>query len=438
MSAHLRPLSPIERTFWRLNAGASLNFTVIAHVRGTLDLRAIGQALLSVQERHPMLRATLETSNPDEPILVADAAGPLRVRLGSDDWRTEVERELATPLNEQIGPLVRAVWIPEVGGGRLLLTFHHAISDAWSGVYVARDALVAIAASEGHGRAAGPLEDVEAVDDRLVPKASGFLGTLSALLHVLREVVSMLVRGRPVRLLEDEDVPCTERGVRIVAVEIDEDTAGTIAARARKEGTTVHGALLAAIGLGVAADHGKGRHSMALGTPINLRDTLEPSPGEGVGFYVSMHAFRRRVSEDDDLWELARGIRRAVHGAIESDTGHVTLAALPLIYNNFRGSKRTPQELAEVWERKLYGSGGLTNLGKLGLDTRYGSVELMTMQFAVATGALGTYACAATSTRGEIALNFSFADPTFTAEHADAVVERTLGFLLGALESPSE
>lgn len=434
MASVLRPLSPVERTLWRLSAGASLNITTVAHIRGPLDLSAIGRGLVVAQGRHPLLRATIESSDRAQPVFVADAAGPLRARLGSDDWRVEVERELVAPMDARIGPLARAVWVPEAGGGRLLLTLNHAIADPRSGVIALRDALMAIALQSGQrGRALVPVEDVPAVEDGLAARGRGLLGALAATGERIVQAVQNFTIGRPVSLPEDQPVPCTERRIRFIPVEIDPDITAALTARARKEGATVNSALLAAASLGVAGNIGR-KQPHGLAVTVDLRPSLDPAPDETVGMYGSLMLFRKKVGPNDSFWELARSIRHFVHDGQDRLRPHSTINTLPVTFQACGGHKREPADLALTWESKTHITTGLTNLGKLAIETDFGPFSVRSYQVAINPSAMGSYVCTATCTRGQIDWNFMFGDPTFEKDHAESVVSATLDRLLGALD----
>ena len=135
----LHRLDPADPTY---NVGIRIDLA------GSVDLRALGQALTRVVARHEVLRShfpevgggpALAIVPPAEvPLPVLDLSG-LAAAAGqqatgaADRW---AGREVRRPFDLGRGPLIRALWIDlgstEVPGGRLVLTLHHTVSDGWS------------------------------------------------------------------------------------------------------------------------------------------------------------------------------------------------------------------------------------------------------------------------------------------------------------------
>ncbi len=63
----LRYLSPIERLFWLLDFTTPRHFCVAAQIDGRASIDQWKRALLMVQGRHPLLRASIELDDRDMP-----------------------------------------------------------------------------------------------------------------------------------------------------------------------------------------------------------------------------------------------------------------------------------------------------------------------------------------------------------------------------------
>lgn len=450
----LRPLSPSERATWRVSAGSCLNFTTIARVRGPLHADFLRAALGPLQRRHPLLAATIDTSDPASPVF-RTGAPPLGFRVASGDWRDEVDRELAERFDVDTGPLGRVVWMPDEGGGHLFLTLHHAIGDGKSGVYALRD-LVAAAVGEGVGGderrdqragptdgpapaadALAPLSESASLESRLGPRGRGLRLVSAVLRFFLGELVADRTIGRGTILPTDADADPTERRTRLVPYEFEPAFVSRLVRRARAEGTTVHGALVAAIALGIAGEFGE-RLPLYLGFPVDLRDALVPPMGEEVGMYVSALRHREQVAPTDPFWPLARRIRDSI--AADKDAGlHEALAhGLPLAEFAARGRRSTPEDFVRRFAGAVNSSGGLTNLGRLDIATRFGPVALEAVHFAVNTSAFGVYVTTATSTDGRLNWNFMFAEPNIAIEHGRRLAAETVAILTNAVDSEEE
>ncbi len=432
-----RPLSRVEHTIWRISRAAPLNFATVGVVEGPVDAERLRRAAASVQARHPFFRARIDHSNfrrpcfrwPDEvPALDIEIAEP------GEGWVDVMERALNHRFDAANEPLVRIAWVPEgPERGRLVVTFHHVIGDGLSGVFVLRDLVAAAAGS--HEGALVPLGDTRPIDDRLAPRARGLAGKLRVARFLASETWTQWRHGAPAHPRIDEPAPPQSRTVRVVPHELDAETTTRIAARARAEGTSVHGALLAAIALSVVADHDADRPvPIVLGSPIDLRRRLEPPAGEDAGFFVSMIPFRCRLDHSMPFWDLARAIKGDVTAAQRSGLADYALLALPVAMFLLGGHRRDGDAFAARWEKAVHSTSGLTNLGRLDIETTFGDLRLDAVHFSVNPSALGHYVCTATSLHGRLFWNFMTPEPLFDREHAHALADATVARVLAAVD----
>lgn len=431
MTERIRPLSPIERTVWRLNAGSSLNFTTIARVRGDLSMEAIRRGVRFIQARHPHLRKGIDGTDWSRPWFVSCDAEIVPECHADADWVGIVEGELTRPFDEA-GPLARVIWLPTNSGGRLLLTLHHAISDGKSGVFAMRDLL---AGSTGLAESMGleQLPEPPRVDDVLAPLARGLRGWLGLARFVARESVDDFRIGKPCEPRYDETPRCSERMTMVVPREFAPDFVSRLAARARSERTSVHGILLAAMSFAIAEDRADDESIVYVGSPIDLRPSLEPPVGEDVGYYVSFLPFRRRIERSDDIWQVARELKQSLVAGRAARREHVAARAMQVVEKMIRGDSLTPTEFVHAWEDTVQSTSGLTNLGRLDVPTSFGDLELEAMHFAVGASALSAQVATATSTGGRLNWNLEFTSPTFTRAHALALADRMVALVDAAV-----
>lgn len=429
-----RRLSPLETGLWRMDQAAPLNFATVAEISGPLDAAALRVALDATQSRHAHLRERIIVDDARRPAFTREGVAALPLRIAENDWLAEVEREINDAVPAEVGPLARCVLVPtREGSCRVILTLHHSIGDGMSGAYLMRDLIQSAgAAAEGLPADLAPLTDDTPLDDRVPP--GGLAGLWAKLRFVLSELVHLLTRGTPVRMRRDRTVPCWERRTRLIHEVLDPDLSARLANRAREEGTTVHGALSAAITLGLVEDTGvkRGAH-VVFGSPVNLRKDLSPPVADDVGFYVSMLAFHAVVRPDMRLWDLARAVRASLTADRERGTPAAVIGLLPLLFALIGGARTSPRTLAARWERMVPATTGLTNLGRLDVETTHGPLRIESLHFAAAPSALGDFLCTATSLHGRIFWNFLWPDPTLDADHATDLVRRIVARLRSAI-----
>jgi hypothetical protein len=413
-----------------------MNACAIAGVRGELSHARLRWALDAVQRRHPLLQMRIAAGR-DGPVFLPDSqALPLRtLEVDEAAWVEEVERELATPFDTEKGPLARIVWLRHGEAyGRLLVPYHHVLGDAMSGVLVARD----VVRAAGTGEAPPELGDIQPLESRLPASARGWSGTwgrLRILLGLTRRRVQL---GAPLLVHSAAEVPPSERRARITPYRLERELTEALVARCRSEGCTVQSALLAATGLGVLRDACAVRaRPLALVTTVTLRSRLDPPVGpDDVGFFVGTLQYWRRIRPDTPLWELARRIRAEM--AADLDAGVPTLSAplLGLIYRMSGGDRVPPEELTRRWVKLNGVTAGVTNLGRLDMETELGDLRMEELHV---TGALASsFLCAASTLAGRLQLNFAWAEPTLDESHATRLFAEIVAILRDAVAANEE
>ena len=429
-----RPLSPVEKVIWRLNEGASLNVTMICRIRGALAEDVLREALDRLQQRHPYLRVRVEDSAQGLVYRVNDVPTiPLRVRdVPADGWLPIVEEEINRAIPSETGPLVRCIHLRHREElSHLLVTFHHVIGDAMSGAYMVRDILAAAKGQPLQPLSATPsTTDTIPMDLRLPAYTRGLRGVLCGIKFELRSSWQDVRFRKPDRMRLDAVEPPHGRTVRVYSHELDSTLTRKITDRARHECTSVHGALSAAMCLAVAADVGEDEPiSMKFRTPVNVRRFMRPPVHEDLGFFASMVFFRDRVSSRDDFWDLARRIRVQIQTEIDRGTPCMLVRLMPLLYRLLKGDTLTQEQLASRWRDATPSTCGITNIGRLDIETQFGELNIDALHFAVAPSALADFSCTASSVGGRMNCNFLCPEPVFDRQHAQDLVTHILNRL---------
>ncbi len=406
-----RPLSPSEAVLWWLDQATRLNFTTVVEVEG-LPVDHLPAALAALQRRHPALRLRIQLIDGAPHFLPSER--PIPVREASD-LRAALEEEIDRPMPSDEGPLLRCVHLP----GHVLLTFHHSVGDGFSGVYAARDLLTLLAAgARGEAMELAPFADLVSADDHLPRRLRRprFLATAAAFAG--RRAWSGLREGPPLHFGTpggslDARVP------RVCLKRLEPELVAALAARAKAEDTTLHGALAAAHLRAVAALHGGGA-TMGFATPVSLRPHLEPPVGEQLGYYVGAADARLRVDPEGDPWALARAIRGQVIRDVQSGACMMLSRFGPRLLRHFTRGPATPLQVAE----RLYalrGTTGLTNLGRVRIDADLGPMRLKGLHFVVSPSALGDQVATAIGYEGAVYWNLCFSEPTVSRDQAEVL-----------------
>lgn len=403
-----RPLTPTEALIWQLDRAASLNFCTLLKVEG-LNADALRAGLDALQARHPALRLRIERDGPS--FVPCELKIPLRI--SSDPYLAELERELMQRFDSASGPLMRAVWISETQ--HLLLTFQHCVGDGGSGVIAANDLLRAAAGYlRGQAPQLEPLARHVSAEECLPPKLRGLRFLTALATHGARAKFKALRLGEALRSPELH-VPFDERQLHVLEARFEAQQVEPWLARARREGTTLHG-LLGAVHMQAMAAQ-SGARVLRFASPVGLRGLLDAPLSEAIGCYVGSSNARLAVDPSASPWPLARALRRSVARDVANGVCMLPQRFGARAYRHFtRGG--APPELVGQRLHALRGSCGLTNLGRVELQGNLSPLIVRELSFAVAMSCLGDQLATATTFGGRLHWNLCCASPSVPAEPA--------------------
>ncbi len=395
-----------------MDQAVPLNGMMVAHVRGRLGPGMLEAGLVRLQQRHPMLRAHIVPG--PRPLLSTANPRPIALRVvprtGPDTWHAVAEEELNRPFLPGENPLWRAVLVAGADAGaeecELLLSHHHVLADATAVTSCFRELLTdAAALSRGESLApVVPLPMRPSLNELLVvggprPRLKMFTYMNSFLwrhlLARLRRPRKLSIQGGDGRVAP----PPAQRRSRLLHHTLTPAQTAALAARCRQEGTTVQGALGAALLLALYRDLGPAPATVGCFSTVNLRDRLREALDGEVGLFVSQattfHRLRPGPGDPNHaLWELARDFRvRLVH-VIDRGEPYMTFPWLGLFIP--RGKDPLPGLLRRV-DLSAPFAAGITNAGRLPLPTRYGALTLVKLHIVIGVALIAPIVVAATT-----------------------------------------
>lgn len=356
-SDRIRPLGPFEHVFWLIDQNRPVHFAVTAQIAGTASPDDWRQALDHVQGRHPVFSVCIEGSPGSVPWFRQAAAPiPLRVVEGNPrtSWATKVGEELATPFDPKQAPLIRALLIQDGQSTAFTLVAHHSIADGLSIAYAIRDTLSALSG--------GLLEPLP-----LLPSQEEILGA--------REEPAALAGAFEPQYAAPTGTPATYRRLdggrpTVNSLRLAPALTESLRHRARWEGTTVHGALCAALAIAgrkVCADWQK--IPLRIASPISIRQILDVGESCGVFLTAAIGVFDRQAT---GFWEVARDARNTVARGQARDSAAALLSAFEEVVGTGAEIPAAAEFIATVFAHEAT----LTNLGALTFDSRFGPLKL--------------------------------------------------------------
>ncbi|WP_447040836.1 amino acid adenylation domain-containing protein [Streptomyces sp. DSM 118878] len=312
------PLSYAQQRLWFLQhlQGPSPAYNIPAALRlsGDVDREALEAALSDLAERHESLRTVFaeDEHGPYQKVLSPAEARPglpvediteerLAERL-ADAARTGIDLTADTPLRARLFALAPQEHV-------LLLVIHHAATDGWSLLPLARDIVTAYAArSEGNAPDWAPLPvqyadyslwqraRLGSEDDPESPVARQLAHWTAELADLPAELALPTDRPRPLVASEDGDE---------VGFDVPAEVHQSLLRLARESGASLFMVVQAALAalltrLGAGAD-------VPIGTPVAGRD--DEAVEDLIGFFVNTLVLRTDTAGDPTFTELLDRVR---------------------------------------------------------------------------------------------------------------------------------
>jgi len=336
-----RPVGTAERFYWLFDRVSCTNFVVVAELVRPIDPGALAEALGEARQAYPLLDARIGLDEKGQVILEPGLAPAERsrvdVRAVDGDGAAGVATQLSEPFPWGSHPLHRfALHRRADSSERLVATFHHALLDARSGLWLVERILARALCGEALGSAPA----LPPCQESLYPaRWKGVRARLGAL--------GMVLRGR-LESMGSVQIPIEGQGPRrplVLSLALDPPASAAWLERARREGTTVHGGLCAAQLIALRAEiEEQGSRKLSLYHPVDLRPSFEPAlETSAPGMFISMVPTSHQLGPEIDLWGLAREIRARVVCAVERGDAHLAWTGSPPMWifpPDERGARR--------------------------------------------------------------------------------------------------
>ncbi|MFD4024552.1 peptide synthetase [Streptomyces sp. NPDC058576] len=289
----VRELGAFERTIDLYMHRNPVQFSLVAEFDREISEPALVRALGRVQERHPLLRVSVDRRAPTARYRWTDGRIPVESAAAGTPWQAIVADEQTRPVAPEPGPLARAVRVPGETGSVIVVTFAHQITDGTGAVRVLTDLVTALDGGDG--------SDEETSSHGVPPCQEDLLSALDTT-EPERDTPQENDAGPPGEL-----TPFSARTPHVSALALPDGLTARLVDRCRDENVSVHAALCAAA---CTVFHREGRDRVRVLSPVDLRRAAGLPDGVANRF-----AGARTVSEKaaaGDFWERARRHHRAL------------------------------------------------------------------------------------------------------------------------------
>jgi amino acid adenylation domain-containing protein len=315
------PLSFAQERLWFLHQldpmSALYNITLALLLEGPLDEELLGRAVREVVRRHEVLRTTF-VSDGGIPRLVVGVGADAALEVvdlshvkGVPDDQAQIEKRLTEearqPFDLAKGPLLRLNLFRLAPDEHVIhLVMHHIISDAWSIVVFAREAIELYQAFVSGRPSALPEMTVQYADYAHWQRETLTPAVQAAELEYWR---TQLAGAEPLDLPTDRPRPpvVSFAGEREMLA-LPRDRTAELRAFCRRESVTPFVTLLAAFSL--VLGRYSGQDDIVIGTPVSNRERAEV---EGlIGIFVNTVVIRAVLGGEPTFRELVHRLRRTV------------------------------------------------------------------------------------------------------------------------------
>jgi NRPS condensation-like uncharacterized protein len=357
----IRALGAREHMFWLMDQKHPVHLTVTAEVKGITKAQSWRDALDAVQKRHPILSTLIKRNEEGQPALYqVDAAPiPLRVVDGSvqEHWELELDREMALRFTPEQAPLIRTVLIHKPQSAVLIVIAHHSIADGMALVFLIRDLLQVLSG-----------ERIEAFS--FSSSGEELLNKLPKREEIVQAEASQAgaPAAEPALYREGDGL-----APRASARKLDENLTAALREQARREGTTVQGAVCAALVLaGRKTSSTWRKQSVRVMSPVNARAHLRA--GEACGLYLGAGAMIPfQPGDSSDFWELARFAKQKISPSQTFQSLSASLHGLEAIMTKDMDVETAAQIAAGAFARELM----VSNLGQMPYGSEFGRLRLV-------------------------------------------------------------
>lgn len=140
-----RKLMLVERIMY-VDSETPLNVVYTARINGEISEENIKIALYKIQQKHPLLRVSIDHKSAEYPFFVEEkeiSSIPLRIveRKTDQDWLSESENEWYRIFEDNKKPMAQLVWVKDEKISELLWVMPHCLCDGTTGVTLIRELL---------------------------------------------------------------------------------------------------------------------------------------------------------------------------------------------------------------------------------------------------------------------------------------------------------
>lgn len=424
-----RPMGQTEKLFHKMQEYGGANTCAIAELRGRFDAERMTHGLRRLVARHALLRCRVELQDGWPQLLLhTHSELPLTVVPGGEsalDAQIAVAAE--TNYYEQAWLWSLTCIVDRAGVDRfwLVLGMNHSIADGTSLCHTLHNMVRAF--SDPAAVSGEQVTRLEPTLESYLQHRVGLGDHFKFWPLQLRKAMFPTDTVKP-----DGTAEASGRKTRTVFRQFDAAFSQQLRHKAREKGTTVNGALSAAIVFSVARRLDVQRRlRISLETNVSFRKHFNV-PNDQAGPLVSILSAIFKLDGSRAFWDLARECKHTLVAAQEKNlhwaANHMWESLQRWMSDAARMKYMNGEKLGRL------DTAGISNVGELDLPTELPGLTIENMRFTAAQHGFGYYfAFYVLSLGGKLCLNLAFAEPVVSHASAQAFIASVADLLERAI-----
>nr|WP_068888570.1 condensation domain-containing protein [Pedobacter panaciterrae] len=346
-----------------VDSSTPLNCVFAVTIRGSFTLERLRNALNKVQQKHPLLRASIKEDNAGVPYFVSSnklAEIPIRIseRVSDNDWKIQSKVEWRKLFDGKNAPLARVVWLKDAEVSDLILVCPHCICDGTTFVTLMSEVLELLDKPEKELSSYLPFNSMEGL---LSPSFKASKG------KVLKARFFSVV-ARLFFLFKSTKINKPVGQNYLLHWRLDADSTAALTAECKAAGASVHSALCLILLNAFQSVRGDKAHGKVI-CPVDVRKFVTEIKDDNMFAFAPI----AELSVDDKVegfWEKAKKLKEDLNTKIASMKVHELL----IMSEYFHGSVNKMVKYLLTTD----GSHDVTfsNMGRLGIPESYNSFEV--------------------------------------------------------------
>lgn len=415
----------IEQAQTLVNEFSSMAAVGVLHLRHFPPPETVQQALNQLQKRHPLLQMEITRQQGELSFVAVPDCPPLPLTVvdgaETDAWRMVVQEAINTQVPHQ-APLLHFHYL-QLADDKvdLIVVFHHAMMDAFSGINLLEEMLLLL---NGQGEALDAELPFLQPCETYFPQALQGVRRLPKLARFMTaqmgDEFSYRVQSRNGRIPPiHQSATCIPLVRRLSVAET-----RALSRAVREHDVTINGALSAAQLLAVHK-YLYDNQALPLRTMIfaNLRPYLQPPiPKENLGCYITPTRQTVAMPAHPNFWQIAQTIQQNLTNTMRRGDGFLNALMSRMLVKMItgRGSER-------------FAATAISYAGPLPLRANYGAIELLDMHAFLASTPIGPEFFAFSHIfKGELIWDFAYLDADMDAAMANRIADETCNLLIEA------